>query len=244
MTMTKRRGNGDSEELASYYQQIKCYPPLTRAEEHSWAMRARKGEVLARQKLVQHNLAFVIVIARKQRRGTVRLDDLIQEGNLGLLRAVEKFDPHAGTRFLTYAAWWIRAFIGRYLMRARSSVRPTGTIVAQDDLSLDRTIGDEDDRSYLELVEDDAPDPEESCLRSETDREVRDALGKVRKRIGKLGWDIVQSRLSQDAPDTLEDIGKRGGVSRERVRQVEKKTTRFLQRYLRAIEPALSRDAA
>ncbi len=61
----------------------------------------------ARQKLVRHNLVFVVIVARKQRRGTVRLDDLIQEGSAGLMRAVEKFDPHAGTRFSTHAVWTI-----------------------------------------------------------------------------------------------------------------------------------------
>ena len=75
---------------------------------------------------------------------------------------------------------------------------------------------------------------------AEGDSEVRDALGKVRKRIGELGWDIVHNRLEQDQPRTLEEIGKRWGVSRERVRQVELKTKQFLHRYLQPVE----RDAA
>ena len=101
-----QRGSKEFEELAPYLKAVRDYPPLTRDEEHALAVRARKGEVSAKQKLVRHNLAFVVAIARKQRRGTVRLDDLIQEGNVGLMRAVEKFDPHAGTRFSTYAVWW------------------------------------------------------------------------------------------------------------------------------------------
>jgi RNA polymerase primary sigma factor len=250
--------------------------------------------VKAKQKLVRHNLAFVVAIARKQRRGTVRLDDLIQEGNVGLMRAVEKFDPHAGTRFSTYAVWWIRAYIGKYLKEARSTVRPqSGTVrlddliqegnvglmravekfdphagtrfstyavwwirayigkylkearstvrpqsgtVAQPDLSLDSSIDEEGDVTHLERIEDDGPGPEDTYLAAEGDREVRDALGKVRKRIGELGWDIVHNRLQQDAPKTLEEIGKRWGVSRERVRQVELKTKQFLNRYLEPVE--------
>ena len=108
-TATTQRGSREFEELAPYLKAVRDFPPLTREDEHALAVRARKGEVRAKQKLVRHNLAFVVAIARKQRRGTVRLDDLIQEGNVGLMRAVEKFDPHAGTRFSTYAVWWIRA---------------------------------------------------------------------------------------------------------------------------------------
>ena len=227
-----QRGSREFEELAPYLKAVRDYPPLTRDEEHALALKARKGEVGAKQKLVRHNLAFVVAIARKQRRGTVRLDDLIQEGNVGLMRAVEKFDPHAGTRFSTYAVWWIRAYVGKYLKEARSTVRPQSGTVAQPDLSLDSYIDEDGDVSHLERIEDEGPGPEGGYLSNEGDREVRDALGKVRKRIGELGWDIIHNRLQQDSPKTLEEIGKRWGVSRERVRQVELKTKQFLHRYL------------
>ncbi len=242
---TPQRGSKEFEELAPYLKAVREFPPLTREEEHVHALRARKGDVKAKQKLVRHNLAFVVAIARKQRRGTVRLDDLIQEGNVGLMRAVEKFDPHAGTRFSTYAVWWIRAYIGKYLKEARSTVRPQSGTVAQPDLSLDSAIDEEGDVSHLERIEDEGPGPEDTYLSAEGDREVRSALGKVRKRIGELGWDIVHNRLEQDSPKTLEEIGKRWGVSRERVRQVELKTKQFLHRYLEPVETeGAARDAA
>jgi RNA polymerase primary sigma factor len=231
------------EELAPYLRAIRAFSPLTREEEHLLALRARKGDVPAKQRLVRHNLAFVLTIACKQRRGTVRLDDLIQEGNVGLMRAVEKFDPHAGTRFLTYAAWWIRAYIGKYLKEARSTVRPQGGTVAQADVSLDGAVGD-DNESHLERIEDEAPGPEAGYVSAESDREVRDVLGKVRKRIGDLGWDIVQHRLAHDSPKTLEEIGKSWGLSRERVRQVETKTKQFLQRHLEGLGIDATRMAA
>jgi RNA polymerase primary sigma factor len=240
-----QRGSKEFEELAPYLKAVRDYPPLTREEEHALAIKARKGDVTARQKLVRHNLAFVVAISRKQRRGTVRLDDLIQEGNVGLMRAVEKFDPHAGTRFSTYAVWWIRAYVGKYLKEARSTVRPQSGTVAQPDFSLDSYIDEDGDVSHLERIEDDGPGPEDKFLSSEGDTEVRDALGKVRKRIGELGWDIIHNRLQQDNPKTLEEIGKRWGVSRERVRQVELKTKQFLHRYLETVESATQdRDAA
>jgi len=234
-TGTTHRAGKEFEELARYLKTIRDFPPLTREEEHALALRARAGDALARQKLVRHNLAFVVAVARKQRRGSVRLDDLIQEGNMGLMRAVEKFDPHAGTRFSTYAVWWIRAYVGKYLKEARSSVRPQSGTVAQADFSLDSSIDEEGDVTHLERIEDDEAGPEETYLHAEGDLEVRTALARVRKRIGELGWDIVHSRLEQDAPKTLEEIGKRWVVSRERVRQVELKTKQFLHRYLEPI---------
>ena len=158
-TGTTQRGSREFDELAPYLKAVRDYPPLSREEEHAAAVRARKGDVAAKQKLVRHNLAFVVAIARKQRRGTVRLDDLIQEGNVGLMRAVEKFDPHAGTRFSTYAVWWIRAYVGKYLKEARSTVRPQSGTVAQPDLSLDSSIDEEGDATHLERIEDDGPGP-------------------------------------------------------------------------------------
>ena len=239
-TATTQRSNKEFGELAPYLKAVRDLPRLGRDEEHALALRARKGEMKARQKLVCHNLAFVVAIARKQRRGTVRLDDLIQEGNIGLMRAVEKFDPHAGTRFSTYAVWWIRAYVGKYLKEARSTVRPQAGTVAQSDLSLHSAIGEESDDTHLDRIEDEGPGAEGDYLRTEGDRGVRDALGKIRKRIGELGWDIVHSRLQHDEPRTLEEIGNRWGVSRERIRQVELKTKQFLHQYLQPV----GRDAA
>ena len=234
-TVSKQRSNQEFEELAPYLGAIREFPALSRDDEHVLALRGLEGDLDARKDLVRHNLAFVVAIACKQRRGTVRLGDLIQEGNVGLMRAVEKFDPHAGTRFSTYAVWWIRAYIGKYLNEARSAVRPQSGTVAQADLSLDSALDEEGD-THLERIEDDGPGPESLYLLSEGDREVREALQKVRKRIGALGWDIIHDRLEQDPPRTLEDIGRRWGVSRERVRQVELKTRRFLRCYLMLAE--------
>jgi RNA polymerase primary sigma factor len=231
-TAPTHHGCREFEELARYLAAARQFPPLAREEEHALAVQARRGDLAARQKLVQHCLAYVVAFARKQRRGSVRLDDLIQEGNLGLMRAVEKFDPRVGTRFLTYATWWIRAYIGKYLKAARSTVRPPSETVAQPDFSLDDAIRGEEDVSYLERIEDASPGPEGTYLSAESDRKIRDTLGKARKRMGELGWDIVHSRLLEDSPTTLKEIGTRWGCSREWVRQVEVKTKDLLQRHL------------
>jgi RNA polymerase primary sigma factor len=125
--------------------------------------------------------------------------------------------------------------VSKYLKEARSTVRPRSGEVAQPDFSLDAPTGEDGDMTHLDLLEDDGVGPEGCYLSAECDHTVRHALAKVRRRIGELGWDILRNRLQQDSPKTLQEIGKRWGVSRERVRQIEVKTKRFLNRYL---EPA------
>jgi RNA polymerase primary sigma factor len=131
--------------------------------------------------------------------------------------------------------WWIRAYITRYLKDNRSQVRggesERGSMV---DFSLDASIDEDGETTFLDRLEDGGPSPQEVFLGREQDSEVQEALAKVRKRIGDLGWDILQERLTQDKPLTLEELGQRWGVSRERVRQVELKTKNFLERYLSA----------
>jgi len=206
-------------------------PPLTRAAEHAIALRASQGDVGAAQALVLHNLGLVGFVVRRLRRGQVPLDDLIQEGHLGLLQAVAKFDPHAGTRFATYAIWWIRAFVGRFLREARSAVRPRRGTLAPPDLSLDAPAGG-GDVTHLELLEDGAMGAEGRYLSAERDREVRRALAAMRGRLGELAWSLVHERLQREVPTTLAQVGARWGVSRERARQVEVETRRLLRRYL------------
>jgi len=217
-------------------------PPLTRAAEHAIALRASQGDVGAAQALVLHNLGLVGFVVRRLRRGQVPLDDLMQEGHLGLLHAVAKFDPHAGTRFATYAVWWIRAFVGRHLRAARSTVRPRSGTVALADCSLDLPSG-EDGATHLELLADESEGTEARFLAAERDHDVRLALPRLRKRLGELGWTILHDRLMQDAPRTLAQVGASRGVSRERVRQVEARTRRSLRLALAQVAPEADEPA-
>ncbi|SEU33564.1 sigma-70 family RNA polymerase sigma factor [Stigmatella erecta] len=237
-----------AEGLSHYLRHLGGHHQLTREQEYELARAARKGDESARQTLATSNLAFVVAVAKKFANRGARLDDLIQEGNVGLMKAIEHFDPKKNVRFATYAVWWIRAYITRYLKDNRSQVRggesERGSMV---DFSLDASIDEEGETTFMDRLEDGGPSPSDVYLAREQDQEVHEALVKVRKRIGDLGWDILQERLTQDKPLTLEELGQRWGVSRERVRQVELKTKSFLERYLVAFnqdEENVSADAA
>ncbi len=117
--------------LRRYLAEIRRYPLLTREEEQELAIRYREhGDVQAAYRLVTANLRLVVMIAREYQRAFWNILDLIQEGNVGLMEAVKKFDPYRGTRFPSYAAWWIRAYIIRYIMNNWRMVK-IGTTQAQ-----------------------------------------------------------------------------------------------------------------
>jgi len=226
------------ESLAPYIKIAQRHPPLTREREYELSEKSREGDEAARKLLINHNVAFVLSMCRRYQGKGCRMDDLVQEGMIGLLKAVEHFDPAKGNRFSTYASWWIRAYVQKYLRDMRATVKPiisqpgTEQFALPRDFSLDTPVGDDDDTTYLDRLEDDEPGQEDNYLRSEHSEEIKDALERVQKRIGGLGWDIVEQRLEEDNPRTLEEIGKDWGLSRERVRQVEKSTRTFLRRYL------------
>ncbi|WP_373049010.1 sigma-70 family RNA polymerase sigma factor [Vulgatibacter sp.] len=226
------------EELQPYLRALPRYQPLGREEERELAIRCRKGDERAREELVKRNLPFVVAVAKRNLGRGARLDDLVQEGNIGLIRAVEKFDTGKGTRFSTYAIWWIRAYIQKYLKEVHSSVRggEDGARRGLKDVSLDVAVDEDGDITALDRLPDDGPDPEIRFGDAETDSMVRERLERFRKRIGPLGWDIIEGRLGSDDPETLEQIGRRWGLSRERVRQVELQTRKFLQRALEDVE--------
>jgi RNA polymerase primary sigma factor len=194
--------------LAPYLRAIRSAPLLTRDEERALARRARAGDVAAREVLVRRNLALVVAVVRTQRWGGLLLEDVIQEGNLGLIRAATSFDPDAGTRFSTYAVWWIRAYVGKYLKEARSSVRPRSGVVAQPDTSLDVPVGED---LLVDRVADERIGPEEAVAAAELQRIVREAIEHVRRRLRGLGRDIVQRRFRRIRPPRCSTSGGAGG---------------------------------
>ena len=111
-----------SASLDRYIQQVRASPKLSREDEHQLALRARDGDQDATDKLVEANLRYVVAIGLQYRRYGVTLGDLIAEGSVGLVTAVRKFDPHRGTRFVTYAGYWIRAFVLEAVVRSSTMI--------------------------------------------------------------------------------------------------------------------------
>ena len=111
-----------SASLDRYIQQVRAIPKLSREVEHELALRAGEGDQDATDRLVEANLRYVVAIALQYRRYGVTLGDLIAEGSVGLVTAVRKFDPHRGTRFVTYAGYWIRAFVLEAVVRSSTMI--------------------------------------------------------------------------------------------------------------------------
>lgn len=254
-----------------YLREIGKVPLLSPDEEVELAKRVEAHDPLAKKKIVDANLRLVVSIAKKYiGRGMLFLD-LIQEGNLGLIRAVEKFDYRKGFKFSTYATWWIRQAITRAIADQARTIRvpvhmvetinkmvrisrqlvqrlgrePTddeiahemeieeGKVeeirrIAQLPVSLETPIGEEEDSQLGDFIEDrDLPSPEESAaghLLREQIEEMLEALSEREKEVLHYRFGLEDGRSY-----TLEEVGKRFGVTRERIRQIEAKALRKLR---------------
>ncbi|MFP4015399.1 MAG: RNA polymerase sigma factor RpoD [Halanaerobiales bacterium] len=264
-------GVGIDDPVRMYLKEIGKVPLLTAEEEVSLAKRMEDGEEAAKRKLIEANLRLVVSIAKKYvGRGMLFLD-LIQEGNMGLIKAVEKFDYTKGYKFSTYATWWIRQAITRSIADQARTIRiPVHMVetinklirvsrqllqeigreptpeeigqemdmsaekvreimkIAQEPVSLETPIGEEEDSHLGDFIEDeDAPAPASAAsfilLKEQLD-DVLDTLTEREKRVLELRFGIEDGR-----PRTLEEVGKEFGVTRERIRQIEAKALRKLR---------------
>jgi RNA polymerase sigma-32 factor len=269
--------------LQLYIADIRRYALLTREEEHELAVKYQQtGDVEAARRLVTSNLRLVVKIAHEYRRAHRTLLDLIQEGNVGLVQAVKKYDPYRGVKLSSYAAWWIRAYMLKHILNNWRLVK-IGTTQAQrklffnlkkekdkleaagfdasskaladvlhvserevidmerrlgqGEMSLDAPLGKDDDsgRSHLDMLEssgDTRPD-----VRAEGDEfraMLRQKLEAFAETLRGRELTIFQERLLTDSPKTLQEIGESYGISRERARQLEKRLTDKLKKYLQA----------
>ncbi|MCA9603577.1 MAG: RNA polymerase factor sigma-32 [Myxococcales bacterium] len=267
--------------LAAYMRDVQRYTLLTPEQEHDLAVHYTKtGDVDAARQLVTANLRLVVKIAYDYRRAYKNLLDLVQEGNIGLMQAVKKYDPYKGVKLSSYAAWWIRAYMLRFILNNHRLVKvgttqaqrklffnlrkekarleamgiaPTPETIAtrlnvskedveQMDLrlsageaSLDAPVGGDEGRSVSRVdllpargssFEDVLANEELTDLMSERIHEFGETL------TGKEAT-IFVDRLVADEPRTLQSLGEEFGVSRERVRQIEKRVLEKLRKHLK-----------
>jgi RNA polymerase primary sigma factor len=257
--------------LRIYLKEIGSVALLKAEEEVALAKAIEAGDQEARRRMTEANLRLVVSIAKKYTARGISFLDLIQEGNLGLIRAVEKFDYHRGYKFSTYAHWWIRQAITRALADQARTIRipvhmieminkvvrvsrrllqelgrePTDEEIAdemaltpekvreivklsQTPLSLEMPIGVEDEAHLGDFVEDkEATSPVEAALVSILRIEVEDILGTLTARERRVL--TLRFGLIDGLDRTLEDVGQRLGVTRERIRQIENKALRKLR---------------
>ncbi len=257
--------------LRLYLRSIGRVPLLNAAEEVSLAKRIERGDISAKQHMVEANLRLVVSIAKGYVGRGLTFLDLIQEGSLGLIRAVEKFDHRRGYKFSTYATWWIRQAVSRALADKARTIRipvhmverlnklisaerqliqqlgrePTNEEIAkelecevrevrdvlrlaQQPISLEKPMGEEDDSALADFVEDvSAESPFEiasEALRRENIGRVLASLPRREREVLELRYGIVGGRAR-----TLEEVGRAFNITRERVRQIENRTLKKLQ---------------
>ena len=180
-----------------YLKEIRMSPLLTKEEEIYYATKAQQGDELSRHKMIESNLRLVVKIAKRYTRSSLNLLDLIEEGNLGLMRAVEKFDPQRGFRFSTYAAWWIQQTIERAIMNQGRTVRLPVHIIKQLNIYL---------RTSRELMTklDREPTPEEIAQELDCDAIEVEKLLKYNERTLSLDCP-THEHMDKPLIETLDD---------------------------------------
>src|ERR687898_2071170 len=210
------------------------HPLLTAAQEVELSKRIERGDMQAKQRMIQSNLRLVVSIAKNYRNQGLPFLDLIQEGTLGLIRAVEKFDWRRGYKFSTYATWWIRQAVARALAdKARTIRMPVHIVERLQKLNrAERHLWTRLGRDpSLEEVAEEASLPIEQAkevevlLRSQALARALAALGDRERKVL-----ILRYGLDNSDPKTLEDIGRRLDLTRERVRQIEGQALKRLAR--------------
>ena len=221
--------------LDAYQRAIRAHPKLSREAEAALGRRALAGDRAARDALVMSHIRCVVRFAR--RCPPHLREDAEQEGLAGLVRAADKFDPSRGFRFSTYAPWWIRAYIQRFVREQSTGIKApmcNGIAIGPPPPcdSLDLPTAGDDGATFLDLRESPDPLPDHMLAAREQARAVNAAVARVAHRLTPLAQSLVRDRLAADEPLTLDEVGDEHGISRERVRQVEGDVVPFLRRWL------------
>jgi len=247
--------------VKAYLKEIGRVPLLTAEQETELARAAQAGDEDARRKLSEANLRLVVSVAKRYAGRGLPFLDLIQEGNLGLMKAAEKFEPERGFKFSTYATWWIRQSITRAIADQGRTIRipvhlvesinrvkkmtgdllrkngrePTAEEIAVqlDPISLETPVGEEEDAHLEDFIQDeDAGVPVDEAGRQLLRRELFSVLKSLTPREERVI--ALRFGLEDGRAHTLEELGKEFNVTRERVRQIEAKALRKLRHPSRA----------
>jgi RNA polymerase primary sigma factor len=220
--------NDFTETVRVYYDDLKKYKPLTKAKERRLLKKCKKGNLKAKNEILEANLRFVFDIAKHYTGRGVPISELISDGNMGLLRAIEKFDESKDVKFISYAVWWIRQAMLESIKRRNTinfvEIEPN----TDNDSSMDKKLieDDEDDSSFNNDFSNE--NDEKSMEVSENQRNIITSL------IGTLSdreRDIVENYygINDKKELTLTDIGKKYNLSSERVRQIKLNAIRKLR---------------
>ena len=227
-----------------YLGEIGFSPLLSAEEEVYFSRKSLKGCEASRKRMIESNLRLVVKIARRYNNRGLALLDLIEEGNLGLIRAVEKFDPERGFRFSTYATWWIRQTIERAIMNQTRTIRlpihvvkelnvylRTARELTQKITSVDTPIGGDSEKALLDIIADEKGGGPEMCIQ---DDDIKDNIVHWLEELNAKQREVLARRfgLLGYEPSTLEDVGKEIGLTRERVRQIQVEALRRLKEIL------------
>ena len=252
--------------LEKYLTEISNYEILSREEEAKYAQEYRdSGDLQSARKLITANLKFVVKIAMEYRNYGLNLMDVIQEGNLGLMQAVTKFDPTKRYRLISYGVWWIRAYIQNFIMknwslvkigttqgqrklfykiRSAKSLYNSGNLSLEEyyqkldqrmggkDYSLDEEIKSEEKQTRIEFLPSGADSQEDIVIESEQRKELESSLKEAIETLNERESFIIKNRLLSDKQVTLEKLGKKFKISRERVRQIEKTAIKKIKKIL------------
>ena len=276
LKITKQITNRENISLDKYLQEISKMPLITPEQEVELAVRIKQGDSLALEKLAKANLRFVVSVAKQYQNKGLPLNDLINEGNLGLVKAAMRFDETRGFKFISYAVWWIRQSILQSLAEQSRVVRlplnrvgtlnrmvrvfaeleqryqrePTPSELAEvmevsvDEIeitirhssrqvSIDAPVGGSDDNTMLEFLADTVQKSPDSDLNIDSLKtEIKHALSTLTVRESEVLSNYYG--LDGKQPMTLEELGSKFGLTRERVRQIKEKATRRLRNTTRS----------
>lgn len=224
----------DSEIYCKYIQDIKDNKPLSVSEEKEYLQKIQNGDLRAKEEFVKRHLKFVISVAKEYTNDFLELNDLINEGNIGLMKALDKYDFSVETRFMSYAVWWVKQHITFSISRNAKTIRIPENI----QIDIKNNTNTKEVATCIPLIFNDDDDntlniSDSFIINEESDdkNDLLEGLGKIISSLKKRDKQIIELYfgLNGNEPMNLEDIGEEIGLSKERIRQIKNNVIRKLK---------------